>query len=503
MVKYINLTLPLFIKQKAKETAKMTTMQTQIFTPGCFEAAGSVVLANGKTIPYKSVCQDNLFYDDEGKPIGTMFTYSYFRSDVQEAANRPVIFFFNGGPGSGSLWLHVGLFGPQRVKFDDPEAVNPPSVPPYRVENNELCLIDIADLVFIDPVGTGFGRLLDKEAGDRFFTMDADADCFNSLLHSWLGKYQRWNSPKYLLGESYGTNRAALLAESLSGSSQGEFSAVGLNGLVLLGNAIGEADEVLKFNTTEEALMLLPSLAATNWYHNSTEGSLEDFVKASYDFCEGEYVQALFKGDSLGSEERASIAEKVAYFSGLKKETVLEQNLRPQKWDYLKLVLKDRGLEVGVYDSRFTLPLNKDYTRENIVRDDAAISQYTPSFMAAMSGPVRQALGITFDRKYYAISVDVSKAWKRVSKRSCAQSLAASMRRNPDLKVLFSTGAYDIQCQMGQARYLVNHIGLDLKRVKMAEYPSGHMAYLGETSAKRFEADVRAMVEGTLFTTSC
>jgi len=476
----------------------MITLQTEIFSAGYFEAEGSVKLADGQKIDYKSVCQDNLFYDAEGKPIGTMFTYSYFRKGIKDPANRPVVFFFNGGPGSGSIWLHAGLFGPIRVKYDNPEAVNTPSVPPYRVENNELCLLDIADLVFIDPVGAGWGRLLDKDAGEKFWGMDNDADSFNSLIHSWLGKYNRWHSPKFLVGESYGTNRAALLAESLSGSSQGEFSSISVNGLVMLGNAIGTGN-VFNFDTTEEALLSLPSMAATNWYHNKIEGTLEEFVEKCYDFCATEYVTALFKGDRMTEAEKNTLAEKIAYFSGLKKETVIEHNLRPKKWEYLKLVLKDRGLEVGVYDSRFTLPLNPDYTQENMVRDDAAIAQYTPSFMAAMNGDFKKMLGITHDRKYYAISREVSKNWKRECSRSCAKSLAASMRRNPELKVLFSSGTYDIQCQMGQAKYLVEHIGLDLDRVKMSEYPSGHMAYLGEPSAKLFAGDVRAMIDGTLF----
>ncbi|MCL2006629.1 MAG: hypothetical protein FWG77_00955 [Treponema sp.] len=477
----------------------MITMQTEVFKAGQFEAEGKVALANGKNIPFKSICADNLFHDDAEKPIGSMFSYSYFRSDIEDASERPVIFFFNGGPGSGSLWLHVGLFGPLRIKYDDPEAVNTPSIPPYNVANNELCLLDIADLVFIDPVGTGWGRLLDKDAGERFFGMDNDADCFNTLIQSWLSKYQRWQSPKYLMGESYGTNRAVLLAESLSGSSQGEFSSVGLNGLILLGNAIGQTEGVLSFDTVEPAVLALPSMAATNWYHNKIPGSLEDFIQKAYDFCEDEYLKALFKGATLSEAKRNSIAAKVAYFSGLKKETVIEMDLRPDKRKYLQHVLKDRGLEVGVYDSRFTLPLNKDSISDKMVRDDAAIAQYTPSFMAAISGTYKKLLGITHDRKYYAISNEVGKNWKRESSRSCAKSLAASMRRNPDLKVLFSSGAYDIQCQMGQARYLVNHIGLDLKRVKLTEYPSGHMVYLGETAAKAFADDIRAMVEGTLF----
>ena len=470
-------------------------MRSEPFEAGKFEAAGSIKLESGATIPFNTLCQDNVFYDEAGKALGSMFTYSYFRSDVADAANRPVIFFFNGGPGSGSLWLHCGLFGPWRVRYDDPDAVNVPSVPPYRVEDNELCLIDIADLVFIDPVGTGWGLLLEADEAERFYGMDNDADSFNTLIHNWLNQHKRWQSPKYLLGESYGTNRAALLAESLSGSSQTEFSCVGINGLVLLGNAIGQTDEVLKFDTTEDAVLMLPSLAATTWYHNKLGGTLEEFVKQAYDFAAGEYLTALFQGSLLPADMRDAIAEKVAHFSGLDKATVLEQDLKPHKWEYLKLVLKDRGLEVGVYDSRFTLPINKNSSMTTMVQDDAAISQYTPSFMAAISGHFKTKLGITHSRKYVAISREVGKTWKRESKRSSAKSLAASMRRNPALKVLFSSGTYDIQCQMGQARYLAQQIGLDMARVKFAEYHSGHMAYLGEPSAKAFADDVREMLE--------
>jgi len=474
----------------------MSKMQAEPFTPGYFESSGSVRLASGATVPFRTVCQDNLFYDEEGKAVGSMFTYSYFRTDVENAEQRPVIFHFNGGPGSGSMWLHCGLFAPWRLKFDDPEAVQQPFVPPYRVENNELCLIDIADLVFIDPVGCGYGRLLDPAATDRFFGMDADADSFNDLIQSWLGKHHRWQSPKFLLGESYGTNRACLLAESLSGSPQDEYSPVNLNGLVLLGSAIGTGDGVNNYEGIENTVILLPTAAATNWYHNKLPGSLEDFVEACYAFCREEYAGALFQGDFLPAEKKDAIAEKVAYFSGLPKDLILEQNLRIEKMAFLRQILKDRGLEVGLYDSRFTLPLNKDFSQPNMVRDDSAQAQFAPPFMAAISGPMKEWLGITFDRKFYASASIAFRNWNRISHRHAAKSLAASMRRNPKLRVLFSSGYYDMQCKMGEARYMVSHANLPLERVKMSVYPSGHMSYLGEVGAKAFADDVRAMVLG-------
>jgi carboxypeptidase C (cathepsin A) len=471
-------------------------MQAEPFAPGVFESQGRVTLKSGQTIPYKTVCQDNLFYDETGKALGSMFTYSYFRSDVENPETRPVIFHFNGGPGSGSMWLHAGLFAPLRIKFDDPEAVAQPFLPPYRVENNELCLIDVADLVFLDPVACGYGRLLDKDAGERFFGMEADADSFNDLIQSWLGRYHRWQSPKYLLGESYGTNRACLLAESLSGTAQDEYAPVNLSGLILLGSAIGTGDGENNYEGVEETLTLLPTAAATNWYHNRPTDDLAAFVEACYAFCREAYASALFQGDFLPEVQKDAVAEKVAYFSGLSKALVLELNLRIKKMDYLKQVLKDRGLEVGLYDSRFTLPLNKDFSMPRMVADDAAQAQFAAPFVAALSGPMKQALGITFDRKFYGSANTAGKNWKRTSYRHAAKALYASMRRNPRMNVLFCSGYYDMQCKMGEARYMMSHAGLPLNRVRHAVYPSGHMSYLGDAGAEAFAADVRAMVAG-------
>ena len=470
------------------------SLQREAFTPGYFESSGSVTLRDGQTIPFSTICQDNIFYDENGNAIGSMFTYSYFRNDVADVAMRPVIFHFNGGPGSGSMWLHAGIFAPWRLKFDDPEAVQQPHLPPYRIENNELCLIDIADLVFIDPVACGYGRLLDPTAGEHFFGMDADADSFNVLIHSWLSRHDRWQSPKYLLGESYGTNRAALLAESLSGSAQNDYSPVYLNGLILLGNAIGTGDGVNNYEGSEESLLLLPTAAATNWYHNQLPGNLADFVDSCYAFCKDEYASALYQGDFIDSQTKDKIAEKVAYFSGLSKDLVLSLNLRLSKMDYLKQVLHGRGLEVGLYDSRFTLPLNNDYSRENMVRDDAAQAQFAPPFVAAISGPMKKWLQISFDRKFYGSSSTASRNWKRTSKRHAAKSLSACMRRNPKMRVIFCSGYYDMQCKMGEARYMIAHANLPLDRVDIALYPSGHMSYLGEEGATAFADDVRAFV---------
>lgn len=435
------------------------SLQNAVFTPAVYESSGTVIIG-GKNIPYTAVSQDNVLYDEEGQAVGSMFTYSYFRSDVTDTASRPVVFFFNGGPGSGSLWLHAGLFGPLRMKFENPDAVNTPHIAPYYTENNELCMLDICDLVFIDPVGTGWGRLLKKEAANLFYGMDEDAESFKALIHMWLHRHGRWPSPKYLLGESYGTVRAGLLSDKLTGQGN-ELSSVGINGIVLLGNAMGNIGGVLEFSA-EPALLALPSMAAVNWYHNDIPGTLKEFVDACYAFCEKDYLLALYQGSNLEEAERNRIAEKVAYFSGLSIKEILKQDLRPDMPLSWQQLLEDRGLELGRLDGRFTLPFGSRTGSEGV-----ALTQYTPAFMAAMCGPIKDSLNITHEREYYAISRRDGADWNYKYKNPPHECLAASMRRNPELRVMFATGYYDMACQIGQARYLATHGGYPKERVEI------------------------------------
>ncbi|MFI3284099.1 MAG: hypothetical protein R3Y57_03345 [Erysipelotrichaceae bacterium] len=464
------------------------SVQNSKFVASVFKSSG-VVTINGENIPYDTVCQDNVLHDELGEEIASMFTYSYFRSDVEDVTSRPVVFFFNGGPGSSSIWLHAGVFGPIRMTFENPEAVNVPHVAPYYAVNNDLCLLDKCDLVFIDPVGTGWGRLLKKEAASRFYGLDEDAESFRILIDTWVSRHKRWYSPKYLLGESYGTVRAGLLSDKLGGRAE-ELVGVGIDGIILLGNAMGNTGAILEFDA-EPSLLALPTMAAAHWYHHKLEGSLEDFVNKCYQFCENEYVLALFKGTTIDDDEREKIAEKVAYFSGLSKKEILKQNLRPDMTLSWQQLLEDEGLEIGRLDGRYT---RKFGTRSG--KEGVAITQYTPAFMATMCGPIKENLGIDFEREYYAISSRDGFEWNEEKcKHLPHECLSASMNRNYDLRVMFATGYYDMACQIGQARYLATHGGYPMDRIEINEYPSGHMAYLGEESAKAFVRDVRNFIK--------
>ncbi|MBP1581391.1 MAG: hypothetical protein J6A26_03220 [Oscillospiraceae bacterium] len=443
---------------------------------------------NGQEIPYHSVCEDNFFYNDEGKAVATIYSYSYFRSDVEDPSTRPVLFAYNGGPGSASLWLHLGIIGPRRVKLENEMEL--PTVPPFALEDNPNCLLDICDVVVVDMVGTGLGRLFDESAKEDFYGSDADIRQLAMFVDGWLTRYDRHNSPVLLAGESYGTGRSALLAAELLGGGPDNQDTLGISvsGILLLGSYFFEPTH---FPNTA---LSLPSLAATHWYHKPEgKASLRDFVQESYDFVSNEYVSAFYQGDALSPEKKAAIVEKLAYFTGLDSD-YLNQNWQSiNTRDYMKLLLKDEHKVVGFYDSRYKWNDLPNIPDANVIADDAAMGQYTPAYQAGFA-LLRKEMNIAVERRSKGLAHGVNRSWDRKVKRGPGQALALAMRRNPSLQVFFASGLYDLCTTAGNARYLATHNRLDQNRVMIGEYPSGHMAYLGEESAKLLGDDLRTFV---------
>ena len=448
-----------------------------------------VLQLHGQDIPYHSVCEDNFFYNEEGKAVATIYSYAYFRSDVADPARRPVLFAYNGGPGSASLWLHLGLIGPRRVKLDD--EVHLPTVPPFELEDNPNCLLDLCDLVIVDMVGTGLGRLFDQNAKEQFYSADGDIRQLAMFVDGWLTRYNRRNSPVILAGESYGTGRSALLAAELLGGGPDNQDTLGISvsGILLLGTYFYE-------NTPfSQTALNLPSLAATNWYHHP-EGkpALREFVSQAYEFVSGEYVPAYYLGDDLPGERKSALLDRMAWFTGLSTD-YLEQNwMDLNTREYMKLLLKDEHLVVGYYDSRYAWPDLPNIPDANAIADDAAMGQYTPAYQAGFS-LLRQEMNIQVERRSKGLAHGVNRLWDRKFKRGPGQALALAMRRNPSLQVFFASGLYDLCTTAGNARYLARHNKLDPSRVTIGEYPSGHMAYLGEESARLLGDDLRAFVK--------
>jgi len=443
----------------------------------------------GQEIPYHTVCEDNFFYNDDGKAVATIYSYSYFRSDVEDSTSRPVIFAYNGGPGSASLWMHLGFIGPRRVKLED--EINVSAVPPFELEDNPNCLLDICDLVVVDMVGTGLGRLFDEGAKESFYECDADITQLARFIDGWLTRYDRRNSPVILAGESYGTGRSAWLVSELLGGGPEDQDTLGISvsGILLLGTAFYERRGYQPYS-----VLSLPSLAATHWYHKP-EGkpSLREFVDETYKFIAEEYAAAAYLGDHLPEERKEALIDRLTYLTGLDKEYLRHNWCNISTQDFMKLLLNDEHKVVGFYDSRYAWPQLSGIADANVIADDAAMGRYTPAYMAGFA-MLRKEMNINVERRAIGLSHGVNVKWDRKFKRSPGESLALAMRRNPSLQVFFASGLYDLCTTAGSARFVATHNKLDQSRITIGEYPSGHMAYLGEESARLLGDDFRSFV---------
>lgn len=447
-----------------------------------------VLHLKGQEIPYHTVCEDNFFYDDDGKAVATIYSYAYFRSDVKDASQRPVMFCYNGGPGSASLWLHLGMVGPRRVKLED--EINLPTVPPFELEDNPNCPLDICDIVVCDMVGTGLGRLFDEKAKESFYDSDGDIRQLAMFVDGWLTRYNRHNSPVLLCGESYGTGRSCLLAAELLGGAATNQDTLGISvaGILLLGSYFYQPTHF------SETALGIPSMAATNCYHNP-EGKpcLTEFVKQSYDFVEKEYMPAFYQGDAISPEQKAAVLERLSYFTGLPVHELENTWLDLNCMDFSKKLLADKHQVVGYYDSRYAWKHLPYVPNMNVIADDPAMGQYTPAYQAGFA-LLREEMGIKVVRRSKGLSHGVNMAWNRKFKLNPGKALAGCMRRNKSLHVFFASGLFDLCTTAGNARYLATHNSLPQDRVMIGEYPSGHMAYLGEESAKLLGDDLRTFI---------
>jgi|TARA_R100000935_G_scaffold34805_1_gene55450 carboxypeptidase C (cathepsin A) len=447
----------------------------------------------GRRVSYEAIAGETILRDAKGAPAASLFSFSY----VARAAkpDRPVLFIFNGGPGSSSVWLHLGMAGSRQVDFTD--EVNPPTVPPFPLKDNPNALLDVADLVFVDPPGTGFSRVLPGGRTEDYYGTNQDALAVAKFIADWLSRNDRWASPKFVMGESYGTTRAAALATTLMGgptSASGELGAITLNGILVLGPAMGGAvgDHLYGAN--------LPAMAATAWYHRPElrKGrTLDGAVEAARTLAADSYMRALYLGNALPAADRQALAEQLAELTGLPAQTWLDNRLRLGLGAFSRELLRDRGLQVGAYDSRYVLPLKA--AGADPVADDPAMGQYTPAFVGAMNSYLNGELKVRMDAPYIPIAFSqVNSKWDYgpggPRGRDAAAELAQALRRNPSLQLFVAAGHYDLVTTLGGAEYALNQVDLPQNRVTVKAYPSGHMPYLGAESARTLAADVRAFI---------
>jgi carboxypeptidase C (cathepsin A) len=486
----------------AKANDSLTKPQLSVTT-------GSVSVG-GEKIGYHANTGTLVLKNDKGEPTVSMF-YVYYAKDGANLANRPVTFFFNGGPGSSTVWLHMGAFGPERVRTADD--THTPGAP-YTLANNDVSLMDATDEVFIDAPGTGFSRVLDKDLGGKgdpkdFYGVDQDGKAFAAFIQQFLSKYNRWNSPKYIFGESYGTIRGPVLALDL------ENAAVDINGLILL-SAIPNTEISPDGDGLNPAIdipyaVVLPTQAAIAWYHDkipNKPAKLEDFLAQVEKFAMGEYLTALNAGATLDPAVKRQVAEKLASYTGLSTDYWMKANLRVTGGQFEHELMRDSGQLAGRLDGRFA-----GYALDPLGEQaeyDPQSSAISSAYVSLFNDYVRKTLNYGGDQSYIPLSFQVNGNWDFKHQNPFGQGfpgatnvlpdLAIAMGQNPTMKVFLAGGYYDLATAFYAAQFQMQHLPMDdklQKNISYGFYPSGHMVYANEASAKAIHDDVAKFIEGS------
>ncbi|MDO5422554.1 MAG: hypothetical protein Q4F41_02365 [Eubacteriales bacterium] len=447
-------------------------------------------MAGGQTIAFDSISEDCVFYGEDGKAEASIFSISYLRKDTD--GKRPVMFFWNGGPGSATSTLHLECFGPWLIQTEEGK-------PRYGLVENPESLLELCDLVFVDPVGVGYSRLLNPEKRGKYFSVDGDARSIAFFIAEWIRRNGRWNCPLYLCGESYGTVRACRVLAELGRSPYSESRKVlGIQvaGVILIGSAISmKPDGRLLEDGIELVTAMMPAMAATNWYHHP-EGKKPqaEFVEEAWNFAKTELLSALFEGEDCPDERIAKDAKKLAEYTGMSEEYFRKTRLRLlSEQDFCVQTASDLGCRVDIYDSRVKIPLQADY-------NPVGNADNVP--LAVMNGLLAPRLGIAFNRLYYTGNLTVYPDWDFDTedlgpglKKTHMGCLKAAMEANPAMETLFASGLYDLCTHVGNTRYALAHSGLPKERTIVREYPGGHGVYSSEEGKTRLMQDIRAMLE--------
>ena len=454
----------------------------------------SIVLRGGR-LNYTVTPGTLTIRNDDGAPTASMFFTAY--TVESRGTPRPVTFLFNGGPGSSTMWLHMGSFAPVKVDASIPQTV---AGPPFHYGANPDTLLDVSDLVFIDAPTTGLSRPLGKAEPKDFFGVDKDVDAFSRTIQRYLTKYGRWNSPKFIIGESYGTTRAAGLSKALSDKG------VQLNGIVLVSTVLNFAD----FAGDQSLVNFLPTYAADAWYHGKIEPKpdLMSFVAEARAFAAGPYAAALQKGGATSKEEKEAVAQQMARLAGLSADYILKSNLRVNPNRFQRELLRDRRQIIGRIDSRY-VGTEADPIGENPSYDPQA-SAITGAFVGAFNDYMFRDLGyktqLTFRPNNDA---GIGEDWNFQHKAPDGQQFAAdtssdlaqTMRENPRLKLLSVNGLYDLATPFFGADYEIGHMALDPQiagNIRYTYYPAGHMMYLDPGSARQLKTDLAAFYASAL-----
>lgn len=485
-------------KPESKSEAKKTDAKTDS-KPGTPKSVTREFSGTfrGERISYSVVAGETFLKNDKGEPTASIFTTGYLKKGAGDAAQRPVTFVFNGGPGSSSLWLHLGLMGPKRVVV--PEDGGNAGAAPYQLVDNANSVLDATDLVFIDPVGTGYSHALGDSKDEDFWGVSSDAKSIASFIRIWLTQNGRWNSPKYLAGESYGTTRAAQVIQEM----QFGYDAVTFRGVILVSS-------ILDFHTTFENegndlpyIAFLPSYAATARYHGKLDpkpADLTAFLNEVRAFASGEYATALLKGSTLAPTDRAALIKRLARYTGLSESYLDHADLRVSPGRFMKELLRDRRLSLGRYDAR---SLGEDSEAAGDQPDnDASLYAVDGAFVATINDYLSRILNTGIDRPYRILENGPSNKWKWYERPgpgrflNVAPAFGLAMRENRDFRLFVASGIYDLATPFYGTEITLAHNGIKQDRTRHELFESGHMLYTHGPSRDRLADEIRRFIRG-------
>lgn len=455
---------------------------------------------------WSDVAENNPSHKGTKPAVASMFYVAYFK-DGERPSDRPITFLYNGGPGSASLWLHMGAFGPRRIVTAD-HTHTPPA--PYSLVNNDYSLLDASDLVFIDAPGTGFSRVAGTHRDKDFYGVDQDAHAFSSFIVQFLSKYGRWNSPKYLFGESYGTTRNAALAWRLEHGDK-----IDLNGIIML-------SQILMFDANIDSpqnnpgidlpyILALPSYAATAWYHHKLPDrpkALKPLLKRVEHYAMGEYATALREGSALPAAQKHAVAVQLHQYTGLPVAYIEKANLRVNGGEFEKTLLSDSDTTTGRLDTRFSGPTMYPLSEGSAY--DPQSAAISAAYLATFNNYVRKVLKFGGDKRYL-VYARMDKPWDFLHQpphtgrplyqaTNVMPDLAKAMIYNPDLKVMLNSGYFDLATPFFEGIYEMHHLPMPVrlqKNIEYKHYMSGHMVYAHEASLKALHDNVAAFIRRT------
>ena len=489
-------TKPLLAEEKiseATETGAEKKVSEKIPEPKLSVTHHSIEI-NGKGLNYAATTGYIQLKDETGKPKASIFFVAYLKDDEEGKSRRPITFAFNGGPGASSIFLHLGALGPKRALLGDEKALPPP----YQLVTNEYTWLDFTDLVFIDPVGTGYSRPDPGVESKEFYGVKGDIQPVGEFIRIYLTRYQRWLSPKFIVGESYGTTRAA----GLSGYLQNKLG-INLNGILLISEVLNFQTIVFGPGNDLPDILYLPPYTIAAWFHRKLSPALQSDLSKTREeaekFALNEYTLALTKGNGLSDGEREKIVEKLAEYTGLSKTYIKNSNLRIDRDDFVRELLRDENRRIGVLDSR----ISASYKIHEFVEDPSVFVVIGP-LVATWNDYVRNELKFETEMPYEILSEKVNELWNWGSATgglgyvNVAKILQKAMSENKFLRIFMASGYYDLDTSYFATKYTVNHLGLDpslRNNITLAYYDAGHQMYTHLPSLKKLTADVAKFFE--------